>query len=514
MQIKSDFLVIGGGIAGLSYAIKVAQNMPESKVTVISKESFNNSNTQYAQGGIAGVMSFDGINIEKHIEDTMVAGDFQNKREVVELVVEKASESIEDLIFWGVDFDKDKKGNFKYGLEGGHSEKRILHRKDFTGKEIQEKLLKQSKLLDNLELLENHFALELIQSKKSKRVVGAYVFDGKKNVLKTFISKIVFIATGGVGQVYRTTTNPNVATGDGIALAHRIGVDIDGMELVQFHPTALFEDDQERAFLISEAVRGAGAILRNENKEAFMSKYDKRAELAPRDIVARANLKEIQNSTIPYVFLDVSHLDINKFKNDFPVISQKCQDLGLDLNKDLIPVVPAAHYLCGGIKVDEHAKSSIEGLYACGECSMTGLHGSNRLASNSLLEAVVFARQAYLESVTECKSFDFDTDVDNFWHPVVHKNISIDLPIKELEKRLKWLMSTFMAVEKSNSFIEKIEIQMSEISNAFEDLIKGKSYTIKSLEFRNILIVSNLMIEGAKQRKSNSGVFFNSDLVR
>jgi L-aspartate oxidase len=514
MQIKSDFLVIGGGIAGLSYAIKVAQNLPEAKVTVISKESFSNSNTQYAQGGIAGVMSFDGINIEKHIEDTMVAGDFQNKREIVELVVEKASESIEDLIFWGVDFDKDKKGNFEYGLEGGHSEKRILHRKDYTGKEIQEKLLKQCDIIGNLELLENHFALELIESKKSKRVVGAYVFDAKENITKIFVSKIVFIATGGVGQVYRTTTNPNVATGDGIALAHRIGVEIDGMELVQFHPTALFEDNQERAFLISEALRGAGAILRNENKEAFMSKYHKRAELAPRDIVARANLREIQNSTIPYVFLDVSHLNLPEFKDDFPIISQKCHDLGLDLSTDLIPVVPAAHYLCGGIKVDKHSKASYKGLYACGECSMTGLHGTNRLASNSLLEAVVFAREAYLESIVEYESCDFDTDVDDFWHPVVNKNISIDLPIKELEKRLKWLMSTYMAVEKSNVFIEKIERDMAEISKAFEDLIKRKSYTIKSLEFRNILIISNLMIEGAKQRKNNSGVFYNSDLVR
>lgn len=512
-MLKKDFLIIGAGIAGLSYAIKVAQKWPSAKVMVLSKEGFENTNTQYAQGGIAGVLPCSDDEISKHVEDTMIAGNHENNESVVKMVAEEASESIADLINWGVDFDKDKEGNYHMGLEGGHSAKRVLHHKDVTGREIQEKLLAQSNSISNIEMYNNHFALELITSKTNKRVVGAYVYDADKEEVQTMISKVVFIATGGIGQVYRTTTNPNVATGDGIALAYRAGADVVGMELVQFHPTALFGDDTERAFLISEAVRGAGAILRNGNGDAYMDKYDVRKDLAPRDIVARANLNEIQHQTIPYVYLDVTHLDADEFLNHFPNISAKCNELGLDLRKDYIPVAPAAHYLCGGISVNINGKTSLDGMYACGECSATGLHGTNRLASNSLLEGVVYANQSYKRTLKRYEHLNFETNVDDFWHTVVKKNAAVDLPLNELRKRLKWLMSSHMAVEKSNESIAEMDKEFAVITKRFQQIIKGKSYTIKSLEFRNLISIAGLVLNHSKDRTENSGVFFNKDLV-
>ena len=442
----------------------------------------------------------------------MIAGDHKNNKEIVEMVVNEASESIDDLINWGVDFDKNKKGKYDLGLEGGHSKHRVLHHKDFTGKEIQDKLLRQAKSVTNIELLHHHFALELINSKEANRVVGAYIYSAVSEKVETVLSKIVFIATGGIGQVYKTTTNPNVATGDGIALAYRIGANIEGMELVQFHPTALFGDTGDRAFLISEAVRGAGAILRNENGEAYMEKYDVRKDLAPRDIVSRANLNEIRNSTIPYVFLDVTHIQDNGFEEHFPVISAKCKELGLNLKKDFIPVAPAAHYLCGGISVNNKGESSLNGMYACGECSSTGLHGTNRLASNSLLEAVVYANQSYKSTLNEFENIEFEDNIDDFWHPVVKKNISLDLPLKELRKKLQWLMSSYMAVEKSDESMLIMAKEVEEISDKFETLIHGKAYTIKSLEFRNLLSIAQLIVDHSKNRISNSGVFYNKDL--
>ena len=511
-MIKRDFLVIGAGIAGLSYAIKVALKWPEAKVMVLSKEGSDNSNTQYAQGGIAGVLPCSNDEVNKHVEDTMIAGDHQNNKEIVKMVVEEASESIDDLINWGVNFDKNKKGKYDLGLEGGHSKNRVLHHKDFTGREIQEKLLRQVEKLTNIKLLQHHFALELITSKRSNRVVGAYIYSSGREKVETVLSKIVFIATGGIGQVYKTTTNPNVATGDGIALAYRIGAKIEGMELVQFHPTALFGDSGDRAFLISEAVRGAGAILRNENGEAYMEKYDTRKDLAPRDIVARANLKEIRKSTIPYVYLDVTHLQDDGFEDHFPVIFAKCKELGLNLKKDFIPVAPAAHYLCGGISVDSKGKSSLKGMYACGECSSTGLHGTNRLASNSLLEAVVYANQSYKSTLETYEGIEFEEEIDEFWHPVVKQNIALDLPLNELRKKLQWLMSSYMAVERSNESMKVMAKEVKEITEKFENLISDKAYTLKSLEFRNLLSVSQLIVEHSLGRVKNSGVFFNKDL--
>ena len=512
-MVQKDFLIIGAGIAGLSYALKVARKWPEAKIMVLSKEGFENSNTQYAQGGIAGVLPSSDDEVDTHVQDTLIAGNFENNKDVVEMVLNEASDSIFDLIQWGVMFDKDKQGHYKLGLEGGHSEKRVLHRRDYTGREIQDKLLKTANSLPNIEMLSHHFALELITSKKDpSKAVGAYIYDAENEKVETVVSKILFLATGGVGQVYRNTTNPNVATGDGIALAYRIGAEVEGMELVQFHPTALFGDDGERAFLISEAVRGAGAILRNENGEAYMQRYDDRKELAPRDIVSRANLSEIKKSTIPYVYLDVTHLKQDKFKKEFPVISEKCKELGLNLSKDYIPVAPAAHYLCGGIIVDIHGKSSIKGMYGCGECSYTGLHGTNRLASNSLLEAVVFANQSFKKLTEEFDDLEFETEVDDFWHPVFRKNFAIDLPLSELRKRLQWYMSTYMAVEKTDKNIELMQSQLNDINDTFEDIILDKPYTIKSLEFRNLLTIAKLIIEQSANRIKNSGVFYNSDL--
>src|SRR3972149_197497 len=397
MDHQYDFLIIGSGLAGLTYALKVAAH---GKVAIVTKASLSNTNASYAQGGIAAV-SGDGDNFDKHIQDTLIAGDGLCNRKVVGMVGREAPVHIQQLLTWGTDFDREISGKFDLNREGGHSEHRIFHHKDNTGFEIQKVLSTVVKNHPEIDIFENFFAIEIITQHHLGKLVkrylpdiecyGAYVLDLQSGIIHRFLSRVTMIATGGIGNLYHTTTNPLIATGDGIAMVYRAKGIIDNMEFVQFHPTSLYNPGERPSFLITEAMRGHGAVLRNHRGEDFMIRYDERGSLAPRDIVARAIDNEMKTTGDEFVYLDGTKLDGEELKKSFPTIYEKCLSLGIDFTRDMIPVVPAAHFLCGGIRVDMNGCSSIQRLYAAGEAASTGLHGANRLASNSLLEAMVFA---------------------------------------------------------------------------------------------------------------------------
>ena len=391
--MQTDFLVIGSGIAGLTYALKVANAYPDKTITVITKTQSDETNTKYAQGGIAAVMDFDKDSFNKHIEDTLIAGDGLCNRDVVEIVVKEGVERIQEIIEWGAQFDKDRDGEFSLGREGGHSEFRILHHKDVTGKEMERALLETINRIPNIRILSHCFVLDIItqhhvgflvtKSTPDIECYGVYVLNLNTQKIEKISSNLTLLATGGNGQVYRTTTNPAIATGDGVAMVYRAKGRIENMEFIQFHPTALYEPGvRGHSFLITEAVRGDGGILRNQDGEAFMERYDERKDLAPRDIVARAIDNEMKVNGTEHVYLDCRHFSKEKFIEHFPNIYEKCLSIGIDIQQQMIPVAPAAHYSCGGIKTDEWGRTSIKNLYAAGECASTGLHGANRLASN------------------------------------------------------------------------------------------------------------------------------------
>lgn len=392
MKRRVDFLIIGSGIAGLSYALKVAEH---GTVFIVTKASEDESNTKYAQGGIAAVM-YEPDTYEKHVQDTLVAGAGLCNEEVVRRVITESTARVKELIEWGANFDKNGKGEYDLAREGGHSEHRVLHHKDNTGFEIERALLAKVYRHPNITILNHHFAIDIITQHHLGVMVtsktpgincyGAYVLDTKSKVIETILAKVTCMATGGAGNVYATTTNPKVSTGDGIAMVYRAKGHVQDMEFVQFHPTSLFNPGEHPSYLISEAVRGFGGILKTIDGNEFMQKYDERGCLAPRDIVARAIDNEMKLLGHDYVELDCRHLDRKGFIEHFPNIYNKCQSLGIDPFMKKIPVIPAQHYLCGGIVVDLNGRSNINNLYAIGECSCTGLHGANRLASNSLLE--------------------------------------------------------------------------------------------------------------------------------
>ena len=400
--MNTHLLIIGSGVAGLTLAVKVAEKFPNKKVTIVTKGDEDESNTKYAQGGVAVVLDDDVDSFQKHIHDTLIAGDGLCDNEIVEMVIKKGPQRLKDLISWGASFDIDNSGNLDLGKEGGHSQYRVVHHKDITGHEVERALLTRVHQLNNITLLSHHFAIDLITEHHLKQkntssisCYGAYVLNQNKRNIITINADSTVLATGGIGCVYGHTTNPGIATGDGIAMAYRAKAQIKDMEFVQFHPTAFYSNKEGTSFLISEAVRGFGAYLKTKKGVRFMPQYDQRSELASRDIVSQSIDSELKKTGDPCVFLDCTHLNLDAFKKQFPNIYKTCLDNNIDISKDWIPVVPASHYLCGGIMVDKNGKTSVTNLFACGECSRTGLHGANRLASNSLLEALVYAHNIY-----------------------------------------------------------------------------------------------------------------------
>lgn len=517
MTYEYDYLVIGSGIAGMSFALKVAGT---GKVALICKTTLEEANTYLAQGGVASVTNLKVDNFDKHIEDTMIAGDWLSDRDAVEKVVKGAPQQINELINWGVDFDKNDDGNFDLHREGGHSEFRILHHKDNTGAEIQDSLIKAVKNNPNIDIFENHFAIEIITQHHLGKIVtrrtpditcyGAYVLDNNTGNVDKFLAKITLMATGGVGAVYTTTTNPLVATGDGIAMVYRAKGTVKDMEFIQFHPTALYHPGDRPSFLITEAMRGYGAVLRNLNGEEFMHKYDPRLSLAPRDIVARAIDSEMKLTGDDHVYLDVTHKDAEETRHHFPNIYKKCLSLGIDITKDYIPVAPAAHYLCGGIKVDMNAESSIKRLYAVGECSCTGLHGGNRLASNSLIEAVVYADAAAKHAVEAKEHYTFRTDVPD-WNDEGTRHPEEMVLITQSIKEVGQIMSSYVGIVRSDLRLKRAWNRLDILYEETERLFKRSKASREICELRNIINVGYLIMRQAMERKESRGLHYTVD---
>lgn len=517
MTRKYDYLVIGSGIAGMSFALKVAGH---GTVALVCKTTLDEANTALAQGGVASVTNLEVDDFDKHIHDTMVAGDWLSDPEAVEKVVRNAPAQINELIRWGVDFDKKEDGSFDLHREGGHSEFRILHHADNTGFEIQDSLIKAVRANKNIDVYEHHFAVEIITQHHLGKIVtrrtpditcyGAYVLDTVTGVVDTFLSKVTLIATGGVGAVYQTTTNPLVATGDGIAMVYRAKGTVKDMEFIQFHPTALYHPGDRPSFLITEAMRGYGAVLRNKAGEEFMHKYDPRLSLAPRDIVARAIDSEMKLHGDDHVYLDVTHKDPEETKKHFPNIYAKCLSLGIDITKDYIPVAPAAHYLCGGIKVDTNAESSIRRLYAVGECSCTGLHGGNRLASNSLIEAVVYADAAARHAMEQVGHYDFRTDVPE-WNDEGTRHPEEMVLITQSIKEVGQIMGTYVGIVRSNLRLDRAWNRLDILYEETEKLFKCSKASREICELRNIINVGYLIMRQAKERKESRGLHYTVD---
>ncbi len=516
MEERYDFLVIGSGIAGLTFALKVAS---KGKVCIVTKSKIDETNTSYAQGGIAAV-TYAPDNFEKHIQDTLICGDGLCNPEVVKMVVEEAPHRIEELIQWGVMFDKTREGLFDLAREGGHSEKRILHYKDITGAEIQRALVKQVLSHPNIIVFENHFAIDLITQHHLGVLVkryynniecyGAYVLDCNSGNIKTMLAKVTLVATGGIGNVYHITTNPTTATGDGIAMVYRAKGIIEDMEFVQFHPTALYNPSERPSFLITEALRGFGAILRNQNGNEFMHKYDPRGSLAPRDIVARAIDNEMKLAGHDFVYLDARHIDKKALFEHFPNIYQKCLSIGVDMSKDMIPVAPAAHYVCGGIKVDMNGRSWINRLYAAGETACTGLHGANRLASNSLIEAAVYAHRAAIDALSCYQNYNIPENIPA-WNDEGTTTPEEMVLITQSMKETQQIMSNYVAIVRSNLRLQRAAQRINLIFEETEELYKRSKISRILCELRNLVEVSYLIIKSAQQRKQSIGLHYNID---
>ncbi len=522
--MQTNFLVIGSGIAGLTYALKVAQDCPDKDVIVLTKTQSDETNTKYAQGGIAGVMDLDKDSFDKHIEDTLIAGDGLCNRHTVEIVVKEGVERIKEIIAWGAQFDKEPDGDFKLGKEGGHSEFRILHHKDVTGKEMERALLSALAKQKNIQLVSHCFVLDIItqhhlgylvtKSTPDIQCYGVYVLNLNSNKIEKIIAGKTLVATGGNGQVYRTTTNPAIATGDGVAMVYRAKGRIENMEFIQFHPTALYEAGvRGHSFLITEAVRGDGGILRNTKGEAFMKRYDERKDLAPRDIVARAIDNEMKINGTEHVYLDCRHFSKEKFTEHFPNIYDKCLSIGIDITNDMIPVAPAAHYSCGGIKTDEWGRTSIKNLYAAGECASTGLHGANRLASNSLLEAMVFAHRAYKDAVTNQNSNTSLGDGANFpdWKSAGTNAPKEMILVTQSLKELKLLMSDYVGIVRNNERLHRAMKRLDLLYEETEALYEKTAVSPQLCELRNMITVAYLIVKSAEFRHESRGLHFNTD---
>ena len=517
---KFDFLVIGSGVAGMSYALQVAES-GRGRVALVCKTNIEEANTAKAQGGVASVTNLEVDNFQKHITDTLIAGDHISDRSAVEHVVKRAPEGTRRLVQWGVNFDRKESGEFDLHREGGHSEFRILHHADDTGFEIQRGLSEAVKQHPNITLLEHHFAVEIITQhhlgvEVTRRTpdiecYGAYVLDPDTHKIDTILSRVTVLATGGIGAVYSSTTNPNIATGDGIAMAYRAKATVQDMEFVQFHPTALYHHGETHpAYLITEAMRGYGGILRLPNGEEFMQKYDRRLSLAPRDIVARAIDNEMKIHGLDHVCLDVTHKDPEETLHHFSNIYAKCQSIGIDITRQYIPVAPCAHYLCGGIKVDLDACSSIKRLYAIGECSCTGLHGGNRLASNSLIEAVVYAEAAANHSLAHLEEYAFNEAVPE-WNDEGTMTNEEKVLIAQDIKEVGQIMSNYVGIVRSNLRLKRAWTRLDLLYEETEELFKRVKATPDICELRNMINVGYLITRQALERKESRGLHYTTD---
>ena len=517
-MIKTNFLVIGSGVAGLTFAVKIAEKFPAKTITIVTKGDEDESNTKYAQGGVAVVSDSEEDSFQKHIRDTLIAGDGLCDKEVVEMVIKEGPQRLKELMLWGANFDLDSEGNLELGKEGGHSEYRVVHHKDITGFEVERALLHRVHKLPNVTLLSYHFAIDLItehqlenQNSEKLSCYGAYVLDQNRGQILTVRSDSTLLASGGIGQVYGHTTNPIIATGDGIAMAYRAKAEIKDMEFIQFHPTALYDSKEDTSFLISEAVRGFGAYLRNKNGYRFMPDYDGRAELASRDIVSQSIDSELKKSGDTHVFLDCTHLDIDAFISHFPNIYKKCMSLHLDPSKDWIPVVPASHYLCGGIVIDQDGKTSVNNLFACGECTRTGLHGANRLASNSLLEALVYADNIFKYHISH--EIEPNQLVIPDWNDEGTTIPKEHVLIKHNLKELQALMRDYVGIVRSNYRLQKAIKHLDFIYEEVEELYKKATVTTNLCELRNMVNVSHLIIKQSIERNENKGGYYNIDNI-
>ena len=516
MRKEVDWLVVGSGVAGQCLALKAANF---GKVCVVTKSKIDEGSTRYAQGGIASVV-YQPDSYEKHIQDTMVAGDELSDRHIVELTIRESTERVMELVEWGVDFDKNKDGSFALAKEGGHSEFRVLHHKDITGYEIEEKLIQAAKRNKNIEILENRIALEIITqhhlgievTRRSNDITcyGAYVFNPATNHISTVLAKVTMMATGGVGMVYEHTTNPKVATGDGVAMVYRAKGAVRGMEFVQFHPTSLYNPKELPSFLITEAMRGAGAILTDAAGNSSVETYDERGSLAPRDIVARAIDSEMKRQGVDHVYLDTTLIPKEEIFAHFPNIYAKCLSIGIDITKEMIPVVPVAHYSCGGIQTDEWGATSIRNLYASGECASTGLHGANRLASNSLLEALVFSHRACLKALQTLPSLGFCQEVPDWNSDGTVLNEEMVL-ITQSKKELQTIMSSYVGIVRSNLRLQRAFDRLEILYRETEDLYKKSVLNPEICELRNMINVGYLIIKHAMERKESRGLHYSLD---
>ncbi len=491
MKKRTDFLVIGSGIAGLTFALKAAKS---GKVSIVTKSKLEDSNTRYAQGGIAAVFS-EPDNFEKHIKDTLIAGDGFCNEEVVRMVVEEAPERIKDLIALGVSFDRKEDGTYDLAKEGGHTEYRILHHKDKTGEAIENTLVEQVRKNPNIEIYEDHFAIEILTQhhlgdvlKKNYpdiKCYGAYVADLVNQKVITFLS-------------------------DGVAMVYRAKGTIENMEFVQFHPTSLWDPNKRPSFLITEALRGYGAELKNMAGERFMKRYDSRGSLAPRDIVARAIDNEMKIWGDDHVWLDCTHLNKEGLIDHFPNVYEHCLARGIDITKDMIPVVPAAHYSCGGIKVDIDGQSNISRLYAIGEVSSTGLHGANRLASNSLIEAAVYSHRAAIHAGTRLKELTFEEKIPN-WDYKGTTHLEEMILVTQNYKEVQMIMSNYVGIVRSDLRLERALIRLEIIYKETESLYKRSLISKKICELRNLINVGYLIIKMAKNRQESRGLHYSID---